>query len=141
MVKEARRQKALEYLKREIERKKLSKMRNLSYDCLKIQEYLTSDKIYMNRKKIAFKIRTRMLQVNFNFGNRISCPMCKEKDDDQNHLLECRILKDNCVEIKENQNFEINDVFKGEMEKINEITRIINRALKKREEIMLDQNQ
>ena len=47
-----------------------SKLKNLKYYDLSIQEYLTSTKITTRRKKYLFQFRTRMTNVGYNYGNK-----------------------------------------------------------------------
>ena len=75
MVKNACMKVTLAYLLKEKEDK--SKMINLEYKELKIQKYLTSDKLSKRKQKIIFKWRTRMIEVGNNFGQTKPCPTCQ----------------------------------------------------------------
>ena len=97
MLKEKLRDAVLKYLTGNNEEK--SKMKNLRYYKLELQDYLKSDKISTKRKKILFKFRTRMVNVGHNFGNKNKCPLCKTEEDTQKHMLECFVMKLNCPEI------------------------------------------
>ena len=60
------------------------------------------------------KLRTRMTELKMNFKNMYVdqiCPLCWLYDDSQSHLLECKILKENCVSLKENMNVKYKDIF------------------------------
>ena len=67
-VKDAIKKEAFNYLCKEKDEKQKSKLKDLNYEKLQIQKYLTTDKITTNRKIILFKARTRMLNVLNNFG-------------------------------------------------------------------------
>ena len=71
---------------------KHSKMDNLSYSDLKIQNYFLSDEISTSEKKMLFRIRTRMEQFGENFrGGKdyVMCPLCKLHIDTQDLCLQC----------------------------------------------------
>ena len=75
------------------EKNSLSKMAQLSYDKLEIQPYLTDPKLPIRLKQQAFRWRTRMVKVGWNYGKKEQCPICSSADDTQSHLLECDGLK------------------------------------------------
>ena len=82
---------ALKYLKEESQ--SLSKVGNMSYSKLEMQSYLTGN--MPNRlKQLAFRWRTKMIQVGWNYGKKESCPICLQVNDTQNHLIECTFLND-----------------------------------------------
>ena len=65
-----------------------SKMSNLNYTNLEIQEYLKKKDITPTQAKIVFKFRTRMEKFSENFkGGKPTkqCPMCTEAKDTQEH--------------------------------------------------------
>ena len=89
---------ALEELKKAKE--KHTKMENLVYDKLELQNYLKNEKIRVKQARIIFRFRTRMARCWGNFrGGRPPqiCPVCKDDQstDTQTHLFECRIVKEN----------------------------------------------
>ena len=45
-----------------------TKIKNLKYDKLEIQEYLTTDKINIAQKKLVYKIKTRMIDTPDSYG-------------------------------------------------------------------------
>ena len=57
-----------------------------------MQGYLTDSELPLRLKKLAFKWRTRMIKVGWNYGEKEKCPICLEEDDTQTHLLECSSL-------------------------------------------------
>jgi len=67
----------------------MTKLQNIQYTKLEMQDYLKSQKINLQKKKILFKARTRMLNVKNNFGSSSPCPLCNLHEDDQINLLEC----------------------------------------------------
>ena len=109
---------SFQYLLKEIKDKDMTKMKNVKYEKLEMQNYLKCEKINLKKKKILFKSRTRMLKVNHNFGNKSPCPLCELNDDEQSHLLECVIIKVKCPEIFENRkNCKYEDIFSNDLKK------------------------
>ena len=64
-----------------------------------MQEYFYCNNISKNAKLFTFKLRTRMIKVGGNFGQKEVCPVCKSGSNDQQHLLECSTLKLNIPEL------------------------------------------
>ena len=48
---------------------KHSKVKNIKYDKLELQQYMADSKFTSNNIKLLFKLRTRMVQVKANFKN------------------------------------------------------------------------
>ena len=57
------RKRAFEYLTDQITKKKMTKINDIHYKKLELQKYLESAKIFTHRKKLLFKIRTKMIKV------------------------------------------------------------------------------
>ena len=109
---------------------------NLKYSELNIQKYLTTNIIKSKRKIVIFKARTRMLNVTDNYGQKIHCPLCKIGQDDQKHLIECIVLKIACPEILNNIDTKYEDLYSNNLEKQNEIGKLLEIAMRKRTEIL-----
>ena len=75
IVKEATRKAALEYLLKASEG--MSKTKDLSYKELKLQEYLSDEKLNKWQKQLAFKLRTRTAKFENNVGKKITCVICQ----------------------------------------------------------------
>ena len=73
----------------------LSKVAHMKYDKLEIQPYLTDKHLPIRIKQQAFRWRTRMVKVGWNYGRKDKCPICLDADDKQSHLLECKKLNTN----------------------------------------------
>ena len=72
-----------------------SKVKNLTYEHLEMQNYLGGSEMETREKKFLFQLRSRMIDVKTNFKNNhsdLSCPLCGIKEDDQKHVLECPML-------------------------------------------------
>ena len=123
---------AFEQLINEKENKLKSKLKNLEYSKLDIQEYFKTDKIPTKRKITLFKARTRMLSVAKNHGQTNQCPLCKMKDDDQKHLLECPLIKVDSPDILNNTESEYKDIFSTDIHKLSKISQLLDIAITKR---------
>ena len=71
-----------------------SKLKSLQYTCLEIQPYLTArNKLNVREKRLLFRWRSHMINVKQNMGMKnAKCPLCKEANDTQYHLLTCPSL-------------------------------------------------
>ena len=114
------------------EKGKLSKVKNLSYGCLKMQNYLVGSELKTREKKFLFLLRTRMLDVKTNFRNHhsdLSCPLCGLWEDDQKHNLECSVLLKNIPDVAtEKPNYD--DIFADDVLKQMKILRIFMKLWK-----------
>ena len=77
-----------------------SKLNDLSYYELRMQDYLTDQKISVRQARIIFKTRTRMTKYWSNYkGMNMSkfCPICRNDRyiDNQQHSFECKVIKMN----------------------------------------------
>ena len=74
------------------EKEKLRKVAEIPYTKLEMQTYLSDPLIPHRMKQLAFKWRSRMIEVGWNYGRKDKCPLCLNHDDTQAHLLECENL-------------------------------------------------
>ena len=94
-IKSRMRNAALKYLN---EKKKThSKIKDIEYQELKTQEYLTSPLFNDEEASILFSLRSRYVDCKLNFRNKykeedLLCPWCMKEDDDQKHMLNCEVL-------------------------------------------------
>ena len=76
---------------------KHSKMENLDYTELKLQNYLCNDKITVQEAKNLFKYRTRAAKFQANMKNNpglsLACPFCKVQPDTQLHSVQCNVVQ------------------------------------------------
>ena len=84
---------ALKYLN--AEKQTLSKVAHFSYPRVEMQAYLVNPHMSLKQKQLAFKWRTRMIKVGWNYGNKGQCPLCWDADDTQEHLFYCKNITDN----------------------------------------------
>ena len=116
-----------------------SKMTNLVYDDLKLQNYLKSDANITNEEKyLLFKLRTRMTEMKSNFKNRYIdylCLLCGNELDQQIHLMNCDILIENCSPLSNNTEIEYEDIF-GTKDKQKMAIKLIMKIWKTREKLL-----
>ena len=76
------------------EKEKCSKLKSLSYSCLRLQPYLSTESQLTNKqKRVLFRWRCHSINVKRNIGIKdAKCPLCLEADDTQYHLLTCAKL-------------------------------------------------
>ena len=63
------------------------------------QEYLTSDEINTEEKKLLFNLRSIMLDIKVNFKNKyngnLRCTFCDKEEESAQHLLNCNEILNN----------------------------------------------
>jgi hypothetical protein len=109
-----------------------SKMDNLFYVDLEIQEYLKDKNITLKQARAVFKFKTRMANFSNNFrGGKETkpCPLCDDGPDTQRHSLECKVIKQN-IQIQ----MRYEDIFHSKVEQ--EVAKTIENVLKFREEFL-----
>ena len=77
-------------------KEKHTKMDNLFYTEIKLQNYLNNDKISVKEAKNLYRFRTRVAKFNENFKNSyngIACPLCLVMPDTQAHCVQCPELR------------------------------------------------
>ena len=90
LVKIKRKEYTLDYLLNIKQRH--SKMENLEYTELKLQNYLTDDEISVEEAKNLYRFRTRVAKFKENFKNGYvanAYPLCLVQPDTQAHSLQC----------------------------------------------------
>ena len=105
-------------------------MKNLSYNELKMQSYLKLKNVSTAEKKILYKFRTRMINVNFNSGLKVSCPICSKENDTQEHLFTCEEL------IEESDIFDCQHIFSVNNSQIVKAAQLCRKVYRKREKMI-----
>ena len=126
IVKEKCTKSAFDYLISE--KQKQTKMENLNYVELKMQNYLKSNEIFIRKKKVLYKFRTRMINVGYNYGRKIKCSLCGISDDTQHHLFQCNKL--------ETTDFNYMDIFGSNPEKQNTAALVCDKVFRERETLL-----
>ena len=115
-------------------------MKNLKFTDLEMQDYLTTAKITIRQKKLAFKLRSRMGNFKNNMGIKIACQICEipNTEDSQEHsLLDCDVLKMFCPSVNQNiQKANYSDLFNKDIEKIVNAVKLCDISVRKRQEIL-----
>ena len=75
-----------------MEKEKCSKLKLLTYPCLRLHPYLSPGSNLTNTlKRALFRWRCHAIQVKQNIGIKdAKCPLCREEGDTQYHLLTCK---------------------------------------------------
>ena len=78
-----------------------SKAKNLSYDCLSLQKYLSSNNtMNIAEKQFVFNARSNMLDLKSNYKqgkSDLSCRACNTSEESQIHIMQCEALEDSCL--------------------------------------------
>ena len=110
-----------------------SKLKFIS-DKYEFEPYLLSKNLSTEEKQILFKLRTRMIDVKYNFktqyGQNLACNFCPEMET-QSHLLTCKQLT-NGIDLADT---EYDDIFQ-DISKQEKVAIIFNRILRKRSTLL-----
>ena len=121
---------ALKVLK--LKQQKHSKMKNIHYKSLCMQNYLTRQDLTQEDKKTIFKYRVRMERFGENYrggAESISCPLCHTHLDNQEMSYQCPEIKKE-IEIKGNFSDIYNEIIQNEtIETIVRISRYRTKVL------------
>ena len=110
-----------------------SKVAHIEYKRLEMQNFLRPNGVSIQDAKFIFLVRTRMLDIKANFQNshaNMLCIACKEEDETQEHLLQCKVLSDENTVVEELP--EYGNLFGENLEKQITVAQILNTNFKKR---------
>ena len=102
-----------------------------------MQNYLAPKGLSLKQAKLLFQLRTQMLDVRTNFGNKyddVLCPLCKEKPDTQQHVLECSVLIQN-TNLLTVSTAVYSDIFDSDIQKLRTVTWLFEFFCKKRNQL------
>ena len=92
-----------------------SKTENIKFVGFKPAQYLLSKNLTIAEVKTLFKLRTRMVEVEDNFRNshteNMWCRLCHLFTENQQHLLECPVIRVNLKDIITFQELDIKMIF------------------------------
>ena len=78
-----------------------SKLKDLDYNELKMQDYLKQSNLSVEETRIIFGFRTRMAPFGKNFkksATDILCPLCEKHEDSQEAAFQCQfVLQNICI--------------------------------------------
>ena len=77
-----------------------SKVETVEHNALRIQKYLQANQTQMNKEEaqLIFKMRCRVTEVKNNMKGsyeNLECTACGLEEENQKHILECKILNIN----------------------------------------------
>ena len=112
----------------------MSKLSNLKYEELKMQDYLVNENMSNRHKQLAFKLRTRMGRFDRNIGEKGPCLTCQSPgtEDSQEHHLTCLKILEMCPDIGI-QRVKYMDIFSDEIMKIKQVIEVLDKTIRKRE--------
>ena len=135
LVKEKTRNAAFNFLSKEKE--KQTKIANIKYDGLEIQEYLASGLYNVKFSRLIFKARSKTLDIKsqrrWQYDDTL-CVGCKQKEESGQELLTCEKLNYENSVAKEQINYD--DLFSNEINKLVKVAKLIENGLKKRKQIL-----
>ena len=116
------------------------KIRNIKFPEHKIQNYLQSEELSVQQRKLLTHLRCRMTKVRANYTKMYEsnyCQLCLQNgeffEDSQEHLIKCNSLfKDGEIDI----GTDYLDIFSEKIEQQEKITIILEEKLKLREQIL-----
>ena len=77
--------------------------------------------------------------MGFNYGRKVLCPLCKLHEDNQEGVLNCVVIKLNCKELYAKKDEKYEDIFSSDLEKLNKISRLFQKCLDTRAELLEEQ--
>ena len=96
-----------------------------------------------------FMYRCRMARVRVNYPAKYSslnCPLCENAGpnviphlDNQENLLNCIVIKQNCDAVKNNVVCKYSDIFGTDTQKMNETVKLLVKAMDTRNELLEQQ--
>ena len=139
MIKKEANKLALKYLKNlKLKHSKMDTIK-ISDNKVKVSPYLLDKRINPDQAKFIFKVRTRMLPMKCNFKNQYkddyTYDLCKLKLDNQEHLLQCKVLQHFIPETV-NTNIKYEDMFDDSVEKIILASKLLHKVCIERESLL-----
>ena len=118
------------------EKEKLKSVQNIHYLRFEMQQYLVTDKLNTQQKRLLFHLRTKKLPL---FNNRkfehadgdLKCPFCRDDLDWEGHQLKCSFLVGNQSQIIQ-EKCDIYDIYSDNISKQITITLVFEAVYQKR---------
>ena len=102
-----------------------------------MQEYLTTDILNSQQKKLIYKIRTRMIETPDCYGRNEICRLCNLARDEMSHVIDCVVLKLACLLVYQSENVRLEDAYEGtNMEKIKLLAVVYTKAWRMRQQLI-----
>ena len=119
-----------------------SKGKEVVYEELRPQKYIKCQELTKNQKSLLYNLRFRMTNAKMNFKNMhtdTTCSLCKNEDDTIQHYLEYSVLIEHCKDLYNDRIVQYEDIF-GSLKKQSRATKLFEKVLKKREELLKKTN-
>ena len=118
-----------------------SKVNHIKHEFLRIQNYLKSTGVQITKeeRQLIFKMRCRVTDLKMNFKRKYedhNCEACKQEEETQKHILECKEIQKKQQSIKCNLEYE--KLFHGNLNDKIEIARTFKENMEIRESIRED---
>ena len=128
-------------------KEKCSKIKHIQFSQLKLQPYLTSNLLSVEKSQFIFHARSRMLNLRANYSNSYTddqkfCQICldENKSDTQEHLFVCDSLVNTNQIIQSEVSY--SDIFNTEnFSKLIQASSILQENYKRRQMILLQRKQ
>ena len=119
---------------------KHSKIKNIKYEKLETQKYMTSSLFRNNEVNLLFALRSRNINCKANFRNKnidILCQLCFKSEDDQPHIMKCKVINQH-FKSKEifSESVEYSDLFKEDIRKQKVIVNLYENLLEIRKQLL-----
>ena len=125
---------------------KHSKVKDIQYSSLEIQKYMTCPTFSNEEVNMLHGLRSRSTECKANYKQKyihtnILCSLCEEEDEDQQHLLKCKVLlnKLRTTEVTEG-GLEYEDIFSKNVKKQKVITALYITLFKIRKDLLENQH-
>ena len=115
-----------------------SKAKEATYKELRPQKYVKCKDLTKNQKTLLYNLRFRMTDAKMNFKNMYidtTCSLCKMEDDTIPHYLECSVLIEHCKDLYNDCIVRYEDIY-GSLKKQSRATKLFEKVLKKRKELL-----
>ena len=77
-----------------------------------------------------------MIATSDNLGQKVSCKLCHLEEDTISHVMNCILLKLKVPDILTYRDISISDAFRDDMNKLNTLASVFEKAWRKREDIL-----
>ena len=116
-----------------------SKMKDIEYEDWKQQSYLRSNRVTTSQARNIYKYRVRMSNLKCNRKRShadLSCDLCNLALDEDRHLLQCAVIKEKSVNIRNNRLSKYEDIFGSDVDKMVSTVNLLEEALSIREKLI-----
>lgn len=113
-----------------------SKLDDLNFEKLECAQYLIDPRISKREAKLLFRLRTKMFNVKSNYQGKylynMTCNLCRSATCDQPHLMQCSVLRQEVLELRDNVKIKYDHLF-GSIENIIPAIKLFSAINKRRD--------